>query len=163
MFISTNFQKYYHFIILILIFLLISLSVFVYFFLITPLNQAYNLDDTFLDKKFNLPLSAINNNKNVNLNNSTCNFFTCFNVYSCGHKGNQLLVYVYPQKHQINTDKSKIHDLTKHFHSILYAIIGSKYYTSNPEEACIFIPSIEIFYQNREDIYVSHNLNVQKL
>ncbi|CAK9814560.1 sotv [Anthophora quadrimaculata] len=39
--------------------------------------------------------------------------------------------------------------ITKEFYQILTAIISSKFYTPNPYEACIFIPSIDTLNQNR--------------
>ncbi|KYN07271.1 Exostosin-2 [Cyphomyrmex costatus] len=39
--------------------------------------------------------------------------------------------------------------MTKEFYQILNAIINSKFYTPNPYEACIFIPSIDTLNQNR--------------
>ncbi|KAG7202832.1 hypothetical protein KM043_009985 [Ampulex compressa] len=39
--------------------------------------------------------------------------------------------------------------MTKEFYQILNTIISSKFYTPNPYEACIFIPSIDTLNQNR--------------
>ncbi|KAL6264520.1 hypothetical protein P5V15_004628 [Pogonomyrmex californicus] len=82
--------------------------------------------------------------------NSSCTYFTCFNVYRCGSQGNKLLVYVYPLKTYLDSvGKPIIGQMTKEFYQILNAIINSKFYTPNPYEACIFIPSIDTLNQNR--------------
>ncbi|XP_011163713.1 exostosin-2 isoform X1 [Solenopsis invicta] len=86
----------------------------------------------------------------VDATNSSCTYFTCFNVYRCGSQGNKLLVYVYPLKVYLDSMGRPItSQMTKEFYQILSAIISSKFYTPNPYEACIFIPSIDTLNQNR--------------
>lgn len=85
-----------------------------------------------------------------NATNSSCTYFTCFNVYRCGSQGNKLLVYVYPPKIYLDSAGRPItNQMTREFYQILNAIINSKFYTSNPYEACIFVPSIDTLNQNR--------------
>ncbi|EFN66281.1 Exostosin-2 [Camponotus floridanus] len=82
--------------------------------------------------------------------NSSCTYFTCFNVYRCGSQGNKLLVYVYPPKIYLDPMGRPItNQITREFYQILNAIINSKFYTPNPYEACIFVPSIDTLNQNR--------------
>lgn len=82
--------------------------------------------------------------------NSSCTFFGCFNLYRCGSRGNKLLVYVYPPKVFLDhEDRPVVSQMTKEFYQILYAIVSSKFYTPNPREACIFVPSIDTLNQNR--------------
>lgn len=82
--------------------------------------------------------------------NSSCTYFTCFNVYRCGSQGNKLLVYVYPPKIYLDSmGKPITSQMTREFYQILNAIINSKFYTPNPYEACIFVPSIDTLNQNR--------------
>jgi len=38
---------------------------------------------------------------------------------------------------------------SKEYHTILSAIVESQYYTTNPEEACVFVSSIDTLNQNR--------------
>jgi glucuronyl/N-acetylglucosaminyl transferase EXT2 len=38
--------------------------------------------------------------------------------------------------------------LTKEFYTIIQTIVNSPYYTSNPNEACLFVPSIDLLNQN---------------
>lgn len=86
----------------------------------------------------------------VDVTNSSCTYFGCFNVYRCGSQGNRLLVYVYPLKMYLDTmDRPIMSKITKEFYQILNTIINSKFYTPNPYEACIFIPSIDTLNQNR--------------
>jgi len=82
--------------------------------------------------------------------NSSCTYFTCFNVYRCGSQGNKLLVYVYsPKVYLDSTNRPITNQMTKEFYQILQTIIASKFYTPNPYEACIFVPSIDTLNQNR--------------
>lgn len=82
--------------------------------------------------------------------NISCTYFSCFNVYRCGSQGNKLLVYVYPPKIYIDSSERPVtSQITKEFYQILNTIISSKFYTPNPYEACIFIPSIDTLNQNR--------------
>lgn len=39
--------------------------------------------------------------------------------------------------------------MSQEYYSILSAIINSQYHTQNPEEACVFVPSIDTLNQNR--------------
>lgn len=82
---------------------------------------------------------------------SHCSFFDCFNIYKCGyeHNGN-FKVYVYPMAKHVDVEGTPIGEkMSKEYSSMLSAIMGSKYYTRNPEEACLFVPSIDTLNQNR--------------
>ena len=82
--------------------------------------------------------------------NTSCTYFGCFNLYRCGSQGNKLLVYVYPPKIFVDQqDRSITNQMTREFYQILDAIVSSKFYTPNPREACIFVPSIDTLNQNR--------------
>ncbi|XP_066600643.1 exostosin-2 [Prorops nasuta] len=110
-----------------------------------------------------LPAQTLNfNSPTASLLNSSCTHFGCFNVYRCGSQGNKLLVYVYPLKVYIDSSgKSVTGQMTTEFYQMLLTIISSQFYTSNPHEACIFIPSIDMLNQNRLRIQeVSQALNI---
>lgn len=77
--------------------------------------------------------------------NSNCSYWDCFNVYRCG--GQKLTVYVYPLKEHVDSNGNPISTLTKEYYEILEAVVDSPYYTPNPNEACIFIPSIDTLSQ----------------
>lgn len=80
-----------------------------------------------------------------------CTYWDCFNIYKCGRTGHdRIAVYVYPPKKYVNENGVPATEtISKEFYTILDTIIESKYYTSNPEEACIFVPSIDTLNQNR--------------
>lgn len=82
---------------------------------------------------------------------SLCTFYDCFNIYRCGHKFNgDFKVYVYPMARHIDPDGIPIGGkMSKEYHSIINAIVESQYYTHNPEDACVFVPSIDTLNQNR--------------
>lgn len=74
-----------------------------------------------------------------------CSYWDCFNVYRCGQQ--RMLVYVYPMKDYVDENGVKADKFTKEFYYILDTILKSRYYTSNPNEACIFVPSIDTLSQ----------------
>jgi len=80
-----------------------------------------------------------------------CTFYDCFNIYRCSHKFNgDFKVYIYPMAKHIDQDGIPIGGKTsKEYRSILNTITRSRYYTQNPDEACVFVPSIDTLNQNR--------------
>jgi len=78
--------------------------------------------------------------------NPNCSFYDCFNVYRCG---SHLSIYVYPLTEF--SDENGSTSLTKEFYRILQTLVKSPYYTSNPNEACIFVPSIDTLNNNLID------------
>lgn len=81
--------------------------------------------------------------------NPNCSFYDCFNVYRCGNHQNKVTIYVYPLT-EFSEEKSTTW-ISKEFYKILKTLIDSPYYTSNPNEACIFVPSIDLLNQNLID------------
>ncbi|KAJ8674013.1 hypothetical protein QAD02_005275 [Eretmocerus hayati] len=108
--------------------------------------------------KINIPSSLANKKENPKLVNPSCTFFTCFDIYRCGIKGNQLAVYTYPLSRHKSIVSSENNHVTKEFHAILQAISASKYHTSNPEEACIFVPSVDMLQRDGKGHYLAHSL-----
>jgi glucuronyl/N-acetylglucosaminyl transferase EXT2 len=82
--------------------------------------------------------------------NPNCSFFDCFNVYRCGSHQNKISIYVYPLTEYSDDTNSKTF-ITKEFYQILNTIINSPYYVNNPNEACLFVPSIDLLNQNLVD------------
>lgn len=80
-----------------------------------------------------------------------CTYWDCFNIYRCGRTGHdRIAVYVYPLKNYVNENGlAATNGISREFYTILHTIVESKYYTSNPLEACIFVPSIDTLNQNR--------------
>lgn len=80
-----------------------------------------------------------------------CSYYDCFNVYRCGHTGNnKIQVYVYPLKKYVDERDIPVGSkMSREFYFVLQTILESKYYTPNPEEACILVPSIDTLNQNR--------------
>lgn len=81
--------------------------------------------------------------------NTRCSYYTCFNPYKCGQRGlSQIQVYVYPMKQFVTENKEPVvRTLTREFNTILETVKRSKYYTSDPDEACIFIPPFDTLSQ----------------
>lgn len=91
--------------------------------------------------------------KNVQLTKrkEKCTYFDCFDVYKCNHGGtSNLYIYIYPVKHYIDEKNIPVGNfISKEYFEILTTIQKSVYFTSNPEEACLFVPSIDVLNQNR--------------
>lgn len=92
--------------------------------------------------------------------NGNCSHWDCFNVYKCGQRDqDRIAIYVYPLHSYVDTKGTPAFTLTKEFYYILKAITESSYYTPNPNEACIFVPTIDTLNQK----FVQPNLVAKAL
>ncbi|KAF5277438.1 hypothetical protein FQA39_LY06251 [Lamprigera yunnana] len=96
-------------------------------------------------------VQVLDNSLSAKPHNSKCTYWDCFNIYRCGRTGHdRISVYVYPLKKYVNMKGVPAASLvSKEFYMILESIINSKYYTANPQEACLFVPSIDTLNQDR--------------
>lgn len=76
----------------------------------------------------------------TSINNEHCTMGACFNIRRCSQLS-EFRVYVYP-----SDDQFKVSPL---FDKILRVIRSSPYYTANPEEACLFVPSFDTLDRDR--------------
>lgn len=108
-------------------------------------NHRISLDLSSVDK-----LILENDGEESKLHNENCSYWDCFNVYRCGDR---LSIYVYPLQDFIDdkstSAKSSLSVLSREFFEILKIIIESSYYTPDPKEACILVPSIDTLNLNR--------------
>ncbi|KAG8186718.1 hypothetical protein JTE90_015655 [Oedothorax gibbosus] len=83
------------------------------------------------------------------IRNSHCSYFNCFNVYKCAYSQRKLKIYIYPiyKYGDLNGVPIPV-SMSRQFKEILQSIYQSKYYVSDPREACIFVPSIDLLSQN---------------
>jgi glucuronyl/N-acetylglucosaminyl transferase EXT2 len=83
--------------------------------------------------------------------NPECTHWDCFNIYRCGRTGHdRIAVYVYPLMKYVDEEGFSATELmSREYLALLQAVVNSKYYTANPHEACIFIPSIDTLNQER--------------
>ncbi|XP_037942690.1 exostosin-2 [Teleopsis dalmanni] len=107
-------------------------------------SNSFSLD---LDQIREVTLSA--DSPETQPRNPNCSVWNCLNLYRCGQEGhNSLTVYIYPIKDYISEQNGKsAYTLTKEYYEILKTIANSPYYTSNPNKACIFLPSIDLLNQ----------------
>lgn len=81
---------------------------------------------------------------------SNCSYWDCFNVYRCGRGGHdKITIYIYPLKEYLTEDGHPISQLSREFYIVLDTIKRSRYYTSEAEEACLLVPSIDTLNQHR--------------
>ena len=75
-----------------------------------------------------------------------CRFDSCFNILKCHiDSGWRVKVYIYPEEQFITEYDERIFpEATKEFKKIISAIRGSKFWTNDSTEACIFVPNVDI-------------------
>lgn len=135
------------------------------YFLIEKLGVSGGCILIFLVLLFLIPQQILNQSDVLDLNNfrhvrfdkdaelarkrnPNCSFNDCFNVYRCGNHQNKVTIYVYPLTEYSEESSATI---SKEFYKILKTIVNSHYYTPNPNEACVFVPSIDLLNQNLID------------
>ncbi|CAD7012938.1 unnamed protein product [Ceratitis capitata] len=91
-----------------------------------------------------------NSNEETRERDANCRLWDCVNLYKCGQKGHdRLTIYVYPLQEYVDEDSGKtVSILTREYYQILEAVVRSRYYTPNPNEACLFLPSIDVLNGN---------------
>lgn len=170
---KNNTNKYGKFIRLVIFLIIFSIGIFGVVFLIQILTNKQN-DNVKNNRRITLNLLDIpkiqieDDSELVRARNQNCSYWDCFNVYKCGQTlsgtgpeadtldgietidfTEHISVYVYPLQDFVDAAAGhSAFTLTKEFYFILKTIIDSKYYTANPNEACIFIPSIDILNEN---------------
>uniref|UniRef100_H2Z4B0 Exostosin GT47 domain-containing protein n=1 Tax=Ciona savignyi TaxID=51511 RepID=H2Z4B0_CIOSA len=82
--------------------------------------------------------------------NRKCRMETCFDLERCRRTG--FKVYVYPD----SGEKS-----SENFRSILASLRSSNYYTSDPENACLFVPSYDTLDRDHLSSDYIHNLGAK--
>ncbi|BFG06431.1 exostosin-2 [Drosophila madeirensis] len=86
--------------------------------------------------------------------NGNCTFWDCLNIYKCEH--DRLKVYIYPLQEFVDEKTDKVATtLSSEYFQILEAVLKSRYYTSNPNEACLFLPSLDLLSQNVFDKHLA--------
>lgn len=79
----------------------------------------------------------------------SCSYYTCFDVYRCGHRHDRVTVYIYPLVDYVNEQgKQLTRQASREFMELLEAIQHSKFYTPDPSKACLFVPSIDLLSQD---------------
>ncbi|XP_063362663.1 exostosin-2 [Cydia amplana] len=151
---------YHRFFVGLLLFILVTLAITVLFNALssstprTVVHEAVNLDRSVVVKLGQDAATAKPRDAN-------CTYWDCFNVYRCGRGGhNKITIYIYPRTDFL-TPEGPISTFSREFYVILDTIRHSKYYTANPEEACLLIPSIDTLNQRSFlSKYVSQAFNI---
>lgn len=79
--------------------------------------------------------------KETGNNQRPCRMDTCFDYTKCYEANHQLLVYVYPI--ETVTTMANTPPTSLNYQKILSAITESRYYTPDPERACLFVLGID--------------------
>uniref|UniRef100_A0A2P2HX98 Exostosin-2 n=1 Tax=Hirondellea gigas TaxID=1518452 RepID=A0A2P2HX98_9CRUS len=79
----------------------------------------------------------------------SCHHYSCFDVYRCGRTHHtHITVYVYPITRNLDEEGVEINPISREFLEIIEAVVDSRYYTSDPRDACIFLPTIDTLNEN---------------
>lgn len=87
--------------------------------------------------------------------NSKCRMFSCFDIYRCKYNENSLInVYVYPETDFVDSkgERLLLKPMSQQYHELITAIQQSNYYTTDKDNACIIVPSIDTLSQNGLDL-----------
>ncbi|XP_054271182.1 exostosin-2 [Macrosteles quadrilineatus] len=150
-------ERYRHFFIIVLFVIILSF-VFIIFALLNIFSKSLysnsntKLEQISFDNLQHIPEIVLTKRPLISgSRNYRCSYYDCFNVYRCGRKGaDQISVYVYPFRKYVDESGSSVGpQMSKEYFTILKTIVKSKYYTPDPEEACILVPSIDTLNQNR--------------
>lgn len=77
-----------------------------------------------------------------------CHYHDCFDVYRCGSDVDRISVYIYPMKKYMDENGIPITgQISREFFELLTAISESPFYTPNPDQACLLLPSIDLLTQ----------------
>ncbi|ODN05712.1 Exostosin-2 [Orchesella cincta] len=80
---------------------------------------------------------------------SKCSMFTCFDIHRCGAHNGTLSVYIYPIYQWMVDGQLVQQSLSQEFYQFLMSIKKSPYYVPNPNDACIFVPTIDLLNLNK--------------
>lgn len=138
---------YHRFFVGLLLFIVISLVLTVVFNAFSgPLPRTSVYESIDLNKRSKVVLSR--NAPFSQIRSANCTYWDCFDVYKCGRGGHdKITIYIYPLKDYQTENGNSISQFSREFYLILDTIKRSKYYTTNPEEACLLVPSIDTLNQ----------------
>ncbi|XP_013193612.1 exostosin-2 [Amyelois transitella] len=149
----TSYRKilYHRFFVGLLLFIVLSLLFTVVFNVFsgntprTDFHEPVNLDAT------RVPVVRLKNVvREASVRASNCTYWDCFDVYRCGKGGHEkITIYIYPLKEYQTENGTPLSQFSREFYIILDTIKHSKYYTSNPDEACLLVPSIDTLNQQK--------------
>jgi len=81
-----------------------------------------------------------------------CNMFNCFDVYRCGVVGKGgLKVYIHPPTIYTKPSGEEVAPLTSEYYEMLEAVYSSEFYTNDPAQACLFLPSVDLLNLREQD------------
>lgn len=142
-------QKIYYIAVCIVIWIALVYVVFVSWPITQPnvRNERISLDLNAATK-FSLDIDA----ELARPRNENCSYWDCFNIYRCGDR---LSIYIYPlvdyHDAQHPNEPSSLSILSREFFELLKILVESPYYTTDPTQACLLMPSIDTLNLKRID------------
>ena len=97
-------------------------------------------------KREKLPVKIISENATETRTQRDCRIHSCFDLFRCHVDNNwKIKAYVYPPVKYQTTDGADVFPETSNeFAAIMKAIKQSKFWTNKTEEACIFVPNMDM-------------------
>lgn len=149
---TTNVNSFKNFFIFLFLILLLTITIGVLQFWQYNSENSIRFEKIQLKNIRSLPVIRIKETDPISKQrNPSCSHWDCFNIYKCGKTGHERIsVYVYSLYQYVDDNQVTATDLmSKEYFTLLDVIINSKYYTANPKEACLFVPSIDTLNQER--------------
>ncbi|XP_050348603.1 exostosin-2 [Nymphalis io] len=141
---------YHRFFVGLLLFIVVSLVLIVVCNIFTGSTPRGDFHETINLDASSLPVrTLLSESRTSSPRAENCTYWSCFNVYKCGRGGHdKITIYIYPLKDYRTDDEKTISQFSREFYEILNTIKNSKYYTPNPDDACLLVPSIDTLNQN---------------
>lgn len=140
---------YHRFFVGLLLFIVISL---VFTIVFNVYSGSSERTDVFVPVNLDRSVGVVTVNRDAIVSEgraSNCTYWDCFDVYKCGRGGHdKITIYIYPLKDYQTANGNAISQFSREFFIILDTIKSSRYYTPNPDEACLLVPSIDTLNQN---------------
>lgn len=98
------------------------------------------------------PIEVLSENESIPTKHD-CSNSQCLDIFKCNVLDEHIRIFVYPITRFVDeTQFSVSPPQSKEFQELLEAAVKSKYYTSNPDEACLFVPSVDLLTQASLDL-----------
>lgn len=138
-----------------LAFLLIFVSGFLLFFWQDVFGKNQNQPVDIIRQLIDAPFTTLDQSSVVSETRQDCHHFNCFDVYRCGSHHKKVLVHIPDPVRLLDPQsQSEISPFTRQFVDILESVVDSGYYTSDPTQACVFVPAFSVLSSESSDSQV---------
>lgn len=151
----------WYFLLCTVIFFSLSLSVIYQYMSTSELNSVLNSDDDHTHSRHSLFDSVdkkviISDDVHIAASDTSCTYWNCLDSYKCIEDGQgKISVYIYDVHRYVDSAYQELIPLpSKEYALMLWSIVNSRYIVTDPNQACILVPSIDLL--NRENFSGQH-------